>query len=476
MKKLFFVFLIFYTVSGFTQNLVSFERVGENSLTNLGITYSFPFFENGVEYYRMTYETPDVQGVLDTASGLVIVPDQFDKAYPLLCYQHGTLGSKDDVPSNLRGGFQLAEIWSGLGYVVCAPDLLGLGDSRGFHPYIHAASEASAAIDMMRATRELLPEIDREAHEQVFITGYSQGGHSAAALHREIQENLSNEFQVTASAPMSGPYSVSGVMNDFLFSLEPYFFVGYLPYVIISYETVYGNIYEDLEDLFRPEYADLIRPFAEGTKSLEVLNGELVSQLTQDFGASITLRMFRDSVLDAIAQNVDHPVNMALRDNDVFDWTPEAPTRLYYCTADDQVPFMNSVVADSVMNTNGAPDIEAIDVSPTSNHGECITPAIIQANFFFNQFQRIDFVLDTNDPTLAEAFSVFPNPVSETIFIENEKEEGTLQVSDLTGRNLLQSQLSKGKNNLNVSTLEQGVYLLRIQFEDSFFTQKVILE
>ena len=361
MKKLFFVFLTLCTISGYAQNLVNFERVGENSLQSLSATYGFPFFLNGVEYYSVTYETPDVHGVLDTASGLVVVPDQFDKAYPLLCYQHGTLGSKEDVPSNLQGGFQLAEIWSGLGYVVCAPDLLGLGSSRGFHPYIHAASEASAAIDMMRAVKELLPEIEREIHEQVFITGYSQGGHSAAALHREIQENLSDEFQITASAPMSGPYSVSGVMNDFLFSFEPYFFVSYLPYVIISYETVYGNIYEELEDIFKPEYAALIRPFAEGTKNLEVLNTELVRQLIDDYGASITLRMFRDSVLEAVAENVDHPINIALRDNDVFDWTPEAPTRLYYCTADDQVPFMNSVVADSVMNANSAPDIEAID-------------------------------------------------------------------------------------------------------------------
>ena len=200
-KSLTFIFC-FWMGLGFSQKLVSYDRIGENSLDNINATYGFPIFRNGVEFYKITYETPDVQGVLDTASGLVVVPDQFDKSYPLLCYQHGTIGQKDDVPSNLRGGYQLAEVWSALGYVVCAPDLLGLGDSRGFHPYVHAETEASAALDMMRAVNELLPQIDRNINEQVFVTGYSQGGHAAAALHREIQENQSNEFIVTASAPM----------------------------------------------------------------------------------------------------------------------------------------------------------------------------------------------------------------------------------------------------------------------------------
>ena len=46
-------------------------------------------------------------------------------------------------------------IFAAFGYVVCAPDFVGLGDSPGVHPYVHAKTEASAAIDMLRAAREL---------------------------------------------------------------------------------------------------------------------------------------------------------------------------------------------------------------------------------------------------------------------------------------------------------------------------------
>jgi hypothetical protein len=34
------------------------------------------------------------------------------------------------------------------------PDYIGMGGSPGLHPYVHAASEATASIDMIRAARE----------------------------------------------------------------------------------------------------------------------------------------------------------------------------------------------------------------------------------------------------------------------------------------------------------------------------------
>jgi len=384
---LLFFCILMLSVTCFSQKLVTYEKVGENSLANINAAYGLPIFRNGVEFYKMTYETPDVHGILDTASGLLIVPNESDNAFPMLCYQHGTIGWKSDVPSNLRGGYELAEAWAALGYVVAAPDLLGLGTSRGFHPFVHAETEASAAIDMMRAAKDVFPEINRQINEQLFITGYSQGGHSAAAVHRQIQENLSNEFTVTASAPMSGPYSISGVMNDFMFERQPYFFVGYLPYTFLSYQNAYGNLFNELEDLFKPEYAALIRPFWEGTKDLGDLNNELIDKLTEDFGASITLGMMQDSVVAGVENNPNHPINVASRKNDVYDWTPDAPTRFYYCTADDQITYKNALFVDSIMNAAGAPDVASIDASPNADHKIrrsvfCFSDSVFRFDFY----------------------------------------------------------------------------------------------
>ncbi|MDF1868415.1 MAG: hypothetical protein P1U70_26565, partial [Saprospiraceae bacterium] len=66
-----------------------------------------PFVINGVDMYRIHYITPDVLGVPDTASGLLIIPDDLAVIYPLLSYSHGTVASKNDVPSKLQGGYEL---------------------------------------------------------------------------------------------------------------------------------------------------------------------------------------------------------------------------------------------------------------------------------------------------------------------------------------------------------------------------------
>lgn len=75
---------------------------------------------------------------------------------PMVVYEHGTTSGPTDVPSQLRGGFEVAMGYAAFGFITLAPDYLGLGDSRGFHPYVHAATEASASLDMINGGLEYL--------------------------------------------------------------------------------------------------------------------------------------------------------------------------------------------------------------------------------------------------------------------------------------------------------------------------------
>ncbi|MBK8042036.1 MAG: hypothetical protein IPK21_04855 [Haliscomenobacter sp.] len=162
-----------------------------------------------------------------------------------MVYQHGTAGSREAVPSRLSFEATIGLVGGALGYVSVLPDYLGLGDSDGFHPYLHAKTEASAAVDMLRAARQFAASATIALNGQVFVSGYSQGGHAAMALHRELETNLSAEFKVTASAPMSGPYSISGDMKSRLLSEEEYFYPGYPLYTMLSYNLAYG-VYDSL--------------------------------------------------------------------------------------------------------------------------------------------------------------------------------------------------------------------------------------
>jgi hypothetical protein len=294
------------------QRLVQATSLGQRSAAQLSQEIGVPV-PNGVFLYKIQYETPDLQGVTDTASGLLVIPDMNLGAFPLLCYQHGTVGEKQAVPSNLQSEAPIAFFWGAMGYVTAAPDYLGLGDSRGFHPYVHAASEASAAIDMLYAVRDFVPSLSLSLSDQLFITGYSQGGHAALALQREIQENFGQDFSITASAPMSGPYSISGEMKRNLFRNDPYFYPAYLPYTLLSYQTVYGNIFNSLDEMFKPGYDSLAQAFYTGAISSGQLNNQLISRLTQEFGSSIPRLMFEDSVIQAVQNDPNHPFNVAMR-------------------------------------------------------------------------------------------------------------------------------------------------------------------
>ena len=175
MKKTTLFLALFITTALSAQNIVTTTLLGTKTQSQLLSQFGFPFIQYGVKYYRITYTTTNTQNALDTVSGLLVVPNNPNKIFPRLVYQHGTSGSKLDVPSYPvnNGEGQLGLLLGGMGYVALMPDYLGLGVSDGFHPYVHAASEASVAVDMLRAEKEFEAQNPVFTNDQLFITGYS---------------------------------------------------------------------------------------------------------------------------------------------------------------------------------------------------------------------------------------------------------------------------------------------------------------
>jgi hypothetical protein len=119
--------------------------------------YSKNFYCNyDVELYKVDYNTIDPLGNPTLASGLIEVPKDSTKLFPLFSWQHGTTLKKTDAPSNFNEDAKVGLTFATDGYIVACPDYLGLGDGPKLHPYMHAKSEATAVIDMLRATRLLI--------------------------------------------------------------------------------------------------------------------------------------------------------------------------------------------------------------------------------------------------------------------------------------------------------------------------------
>lgn len=478
MKKTVFLLLpALFAFAASAQTLVSSTLLGTRTKVQLTAQFSLPLIQFGAKFYRLTYTTPDVKGQTDTVSGLLVIPDAPQKIWPRVVYQHGTSSSKQDVPSfnAFTGEGVIGGLFAGLGYVAFAPDYVGLGVSGGIHPYVHAQTEAYAAIDMLRAAQAFLAQEKVAVSEQLFLTGYSQGGHAAMALHRELETNLSQEFTVTASAPLSGPYSISGVMREVMLSNEIYYYPAYLPNTMLSYQSAYGNIYSELTDVLKPVYAAEVDKFIKGTLNLSQLNNNLIALLTNNEGACRPVKMFQPALVEAVNNHPDHPVNVALRANDVHKWAPKAPTRLLYCTADDQVPYRNSLVARDTLLAKGAVDLQAFDVNTTADHGQCVTPALTNTVLFFAGLQQIGTV-PAYEMFENQTLTVFPNPAGEVAFLSQLPTKGRVELFDVAGRLHYTGTAGPGDARLDLGALPAGVYGLRFWGEGKVWWGRVLKE
>ena len=71
----------------------------------------------------------------------------------------------------------------GRGFITAIPDFLGLGVSEMMHPYMVSISSATAVVDMIRAGMYLCDSIDVSVSDQLFLSGYSEGGYVTMAAH-----------------------------------------------------------------------------------------------------------------------------------------------------------------------------------------------------------------------------------------------------------------------------------------------------
>lgn len=477
-KKITYAFLIFMLTfsTSKAQEVVDVEFVQNVSqfLIQFG---GFSGAKSGVDLYKVTYTTDDVNGMRDTASGLIVLPDVVGE-YPLLCYQHGTVADRFSVPSSGANNAILAVAMASAGYIVSAADYLGLGEARGFHPYIHAATEASAAIDMLYAVRTHVATLNEYSlNDQLFVTGYSQGGHAAMAAHRELQMNHADDFTVTASSPMSGPYSISGIMKDFTFGDGDYSTPAYLPNLLFGLQEAYGNLYTDINDVFKAPYGDLSMQYFNENIDLFELNDSLVAQLNEDFGIATPKLMFQDALLTEIETNPNHPINIALADNDVYDWVPDAPMRLFYCEADEQVYYINSTFTDSLMNANGAMDVQSESKGLGLSHTGCATPASIATIAFFDSFNA---TVDVDDLNVGDiGFRIYPNPAKDLLNIEMDEFSPyqIVQIMDISGKQHLNIALDQSNTNtINTSSLANGLYLVKIISQDKTGIRKLHIQ
>jgi dienelactone hydrolase len=373
----------------------------------------------GIDAHQLRYHTVDPQDQPTTASGALFIPTGNDPACqgarPILVYAHGTqvvesFNIADLANADNAEGLLMAVTFAARGYIVVAPNYAGFHDSsQPYHAYLNADQSAKDTVDAIAAARSALPTSfapNVTDNGQLFVTGYSQGGHVAMATQRLLQQT---GVAVTASAPMSGPYALSAfadaVFQGRVVGSAPLF----LAYLIPGYQRAYGNVYSTPADVFDERYAAGIESLlpTTGTRSQLFDQGllprehvfsstppdpayaqytpattpaELAFVFARGFGpeALITNDYRAGYLQDADAHpdggfpmatdyrppaEPQHPLRQAFKRNDLRDWLPTSRTLLCAGHDDPTVLYMNTELIAQYWAANGATaEIAVLDV------------------------------------------------------------------------------------------------------------------
>lgn len=384
-----------------------------------------------VELHKIVYYTLNGRGdEMTTASGIVSIPNGQNCEFPLIAYNHGT-HKYNEVISEFTAKYNQHYVSVPLaanGYVAVLSDYLGYGatPSEHPHPYIHAKSEATCVVDALRAAKTLCENLNVELNDQLFLLGYSQGGHVTMATHKEIEENNSNEFTVTASAPCSGPYDLSGMMRDSMLAGGKFSNSFFTAFISMSYQYVYQNLFGDIGEIFKAPYDSLI---------VRMLSRNNPEPHLADSLPKIGTEMFQPAYFEALLSDSLHPFNQNLRDNDLYDWVPQAPVALFYCTEDEQVPYQNALFTAMHMTASGA-DVQAFNAGDFG-HIDCTFPAMLFAIIWFDEY-RVKCVSEVAlEGNGNKGFSVYPNPVTDKFIITSDDVSPfEMQIIDMMGRTI----------------------------------------
>jgi hypothetical protein len=305
-----------------------------------------------VELRYLTYMTRDPRGAPASATAGVLVPSGTTPACtgerPVVLYAHGTTLTQSknlaNVSSDSEGSLLMA-MFAAQGFIVVAPNYLGYDrSSLGYHPYLHAEGQAVDMIDGLRAAKaHLAAGSATRPSAKLLVTGYSQGGHVAAATHKVIERDHGSEFTVTASGPMSGPYNLVK-FTDVIIGPGPIAAGATLfgPLLITSYQRAYGNMYTNLADVYQAPYTsggDRLFPTDTPVDQL-IAQGKLPADptFTQLFGAG---GLLTDAFRAAYPTS---NLRTAAQTNTLLGWTPRRPGTVAMCggAQDPTVFFFNT--------------------------------------------------------------------------------------------------------------------------------------
>jgi acetyl esterase/lipase len=249
------------------------------------------------------------------------------------------------------------------------PDYIGYGESiNTTHPYTHAQSLGQTGLDFIRAYRQFMADsTDLAPNNDIFITGYSEGGFASVSLHKAIDALPATEgIKVFKTVAGAGAYDLEGFSKAILNNKSA---TGLGTRMLSSYLWVIGMYKNDFQ--YSKDYAEIFS--AEDNLLLSGINYNLAYYSNEKADGTpylalheIPSELFQPAFISGILEGTDTEFIRISKENDLLDVVPQDSLIFVHGTADNWVYPANSETAYNTMRAKGCP-VKYIEV-PGKDH------------------------------------------------------------------------------------------------------------
>ena len=178
-----------------------------------------------------------------------------------------------------------------------------------------------------------------------------------------MEAEFADEFTVTASIAGGGPYDIRGTADNVILNESTLDSPAYFGYVVHAYDRLYDLDNLTLRAIASPHHKT-IDNYYDGNSAGSTINALLPRNTDELFNP------YFQSEYAGIAGELT--LKYRLEQNNVYDWKPEAPVKLFHGQSDNFVDYANASTALSTMQSNGASSVTLTDCSAVpSTHVNC---------------------------------------------------------------------------------------------------------
>jgi len=256
----------------------------------------------GVRGWRILYATSVDDNTQATAVAIVFAPaDSSATPRPVIAWVHATTGLLQKCMPSVLSAPSKGIPWRNrmlmAGWVVVATDY-SFAEKGGPHPYLIGEGEARAALDSVRAARQMS---ELTLDHRIVVWGYSQGGH-AALWTGIVGPRYAPELEIRGVAAIAPAANIKNIL-----AMNVEIDKRFGPYLARSYSRFYPDI--TFEQAVRPEALDAARQIIDLCDSLPPEDTERIEALAATFDGPALATSTNEALRIRIEQNTaDRPI------------------------------------------------------------------------------------------------------------------------------------------------------------------------